>query len=131
MPKKKTRSKLVKEADKVFSEYIRKRYANKLGVTECFTCGKVDHWKKLQCGHFQSRKHYNTRWDEMNCQVQCSRCNVFNYGEQFKFGLYLDKKYGSGAAEKLLFLSKKTVKLSNVDIEEIIERYKLKLKDLF
>ena len=67
----------------------------------------------------------------MNCQVQCSRCNVFNYGEQYKFGLYLDKKYGSGSAEKLLFLSKKTVKLSNVDIEEIIERYKLKLKDLF
>ena len=130
MKRKLTRSKLVKKADKVFSEYIRKRYATGLGVTECFTCGKVDHWKKLQCGHFQSRKFYNTRWDETNCQVQCARCNVFNYGEQYKFGLYLDKKYGKGTSEKLMRLAKKVVKLKNYDIEDIINRYKDKLSKL-
>jgi len=122
--KKPSRSKLVKLADKVFSEFIRRRNANELGITECFTCGKVDHWKKLQCGHFQSRKHYNTRWNETNCQVQCAGCNVFRYGEQYKFGLYLDKKFGGKMSEKLMQDARKTIKLSNFEIQEIIDHYK-------
>jgi|TARA_B110001450_G_scaffold17223_1_gene15851 hypothetical protein len=122
--KKPSRSKLVKLADKVFSEFIRRRNANELGITECFTCGKVDHWKKLQCGHFQSRKHYNTRWNENNCQVQCAGCNVFRYGEQYKFGLYLDKKFGGKMSEKLMQDARKTIKLSNFEIQEIIDHYK-------
>jgi hypothetical protein len=130
-PKKKpTRSKLVKQSDKVFSEYIRRRYANGFGVAECFTCGKEDHWKKLQCGHFQSRKHYSTRWHEQNCQVQCSGCNIFRYGEQYKFGLYLDKQYGSNISEKLMQEARKTIKLSNFEIQEIIDRYKALLLEL-
>jgi len=43
MPKKPSRKTLVDKADKVFSEYIRRRYADDNGVTECFTCGKNDH----------------------------------------------------------------------------------------
>jgi hypothetical protein len=122
--KKPSRSKLVKLADKVFSEFIRRRNANELGITECFTCGKIDHWKKLQCGHFQSRKHYNTRWNEKNCQVQCAGCNVFRYGEQYKFGLYLNKKFGGNISEKLMQDARKTIKLSNFEIQEIIDHYK-------
>ena len=131
MPRKKAaRSKLGKLADKIFSEYIRQRGANDQGMAECFTCGKVDHWKRLQNGHFQSRKHYSLRWSEVNCQIQCAGCNVFRYGEQWKFGLYLDKKYGKGTAEKLSLEAKKIVKLSNQDIEEIIEKYKNKIVSL-
>lgn len=130
MAKKPTRSKLIKIADKVFSEYIRRRNANGLGMTECFTCGKIDHWKNLQCGHFQSRKHYATRWDEKNCQVQCAGCNVFRYGEQYKFGLYLDKKYANNISEKLMNKAKKTIKFSNYDIQEIIDHYKLEISKL-
>lgn len=127
MPKKPTRSKLVKQADKIFSEYIRRRNANELGMAECFTCGKVDHWKNLQCGHFQSRKHYSTRWNEKNCQVQCAGCNVFRYGEQYKFGLYLNKKYGNNISEKLMNEAKRTIKLSNFELQEIIDHYKNEL----
>ena len=55
--KKKTRSQVVKSLDSVFSEYIRRRYAQN-EVATCVTCNKKDHWKKLQAGHFMSRKHY-------------------------------------------------------------------------
>lgn len=127
MAKKPTRSQLVKQADKIFSEYIRRRNANALGMAECFTCGKVDHWKNLQCGHFQSRKHYSTRWNEKNCQVQCAGCNVFRYGEQYKFGLYLNKKYGNNISEKLMNEAKRTIKLSNFELQEIIDHYKLEI----
>ena len=130
MPKKPSRKTLVDKADKVFSEYIRRRYADGNGVTECFTCGKKDHWKKLQCGHFQSRKHYATRWNEDNCQVQCAGCNVFRYGEQYTFGRNLDIYVRDGLAEELNILSNKIVKYDNHDLMSLIEYYQNKLADL-
>lgn len=123
MAKKLTRSKLVKKLDTIFSIYIRRK--NSLNnISTCITCGKKDHWKKLQNGHFQSRKHYSTRWDEVNCQVQCAGCNVFRYGEQFVFGNKLDQKYGSGTARRLHIKAQKIIKLTNTEIEEMIIRYK-------
>ena len=121
--KKLTRSKIVKKLDSVFSQYIRLRESvNEVSI--CFTCGKEDHWKKLQNGHFMSRKHYSTRWDEINCQVQCAGCNVFKYGEQYKFSIELDQKYGSGTADKMLQQSKQIVKFSTMDLEDLIIKYK-------
>jgi len=127
--KKLTRSKLIKKLDKVFSLYIRLRYA-KNEIAQCFTCGKKDHYKRLQCGHFQSRKHYSTRWDEINCQVQCPKCNVFNYGESYVFGKNLDMEFGEGCAESLYLKAKQTVKYSTDDINELITKYTLLIKDL-
>jgi hypothetical protein len=118
-----TRSKLVKKLDTVFSIYIRRKEAVN-EVATCFTCGKQDHWKKLQNGHFQSRKHYSTRWDEVNCQVQCAGCNVFRYGEQYKFSLGLDQKYGVGTAEMLLIRAKQVFKISDFELEDLIKKYK-------
>ena len=123
MSKKLTRSKLVKKLDSLFSQYIRKKNAVD-EIASCFTCGKSDHWKRLQNGHFQSRRHYSTRWDEINCQVQCPGCNVFKYGEQYVFGNKLDQKFGSGTAERLHIKAKQIVKLSDSDLEDLIKRYK-------
>ena len=121
--KKVSRSKLVKKLDTIFSQYIRLKNSVNEKAT-CFTCGKVDHWKKLQNGHFQSRKHYSTRWDEVNCQVQCAGCNVFKYGEQYKFSVNLDAKYGQGTAEDLSIKAQQIIKLSNFEIEDMIKKYK-------
>ena len=78
----------------------------------------------MQNGHFQSRKHLTTRWDEENCQVQCVGCNMFKAGEQYKFAINLDAKYGEGKAEELQFLSKTIMKVSRIDYEEKISYYK-------
>jgi hypothetical protein len=123
MGKKPSRSKVIKQLDTVFSKYIRQRDAVN-EIATCFTCGKRDHWKRLQNGHFQSRKHYSTRWDEVNCQVQCAGCNVFKYGEQFIFGQNLDIKYGLGTANELYIKAKKTVKISTVDLQDMVKHYK-------
>ena len=114
------RKSLIKKLDTVFSEYIRRRTADHKGIVECFTCGKKDHWKKMQCGHFQSRKHYSTRWNEDNCQVQCVGCNMFKAGEQYKFGL----KLGRDKANKLYILAKETKKYTNFDLLQMIEHFK-------
>ena len=96
-------SKLKKELDKWFSLFIRLRNATDEGLCQCFTCGKVGHYKTggMQNGHFQSRRFMATRYSEDgNCEVQCSGCNIFRFGEQYKFALALDAKYGAGKNDK-------------------------------
>ena len=128
---KKTISKLKKELDKWFSLFIRLRSANEYGMVQCFTCGIVRGYKDgMQNGHFQSRKHMATRFDEENCQVQCVACNMFRQGEQFKFGMNLDAKYGEGKAEELEYLARTIHKVSRVEYEEQISYYKNLVENL-
>ena len=125
MPSKLSRSKIVKKLDAIFSQYIRLKDADHNGDVTCFTCGKVSHYKKgMQCGHFQSRKHYATRWLEKNVAVQCVGCNMFKAGEQYIFSKQLDEKYGDGTAEELYIKSKETVKFSTDELQDMIKHYK-------
>ncbi len=123
--KKPLRKNLIKELDTVFSQFIRLRYA-KNEIAECVTCGKKDHWKKLQAGHFMSRSNYSTRWDENNVQVQCVGCNVYKSGEQYKYSLYL----GNNLSEELYIKSKQIVKFADVELIDMIEDYKEKVNVL-
>jgi hypothetical protein len=125
MAKKPARKTIITKLDNIFSQYIRLRYS-KDEISECVTCGKQDHWKKLQAGHFISRKHYATRWDEDNVQVQCSGCNVFRYGEQYLFSKYL----GTELSEDLLIKSRKIQKFTDYELLEMIEIYKDKVNNL-
>ena len=118
-------SKLKKELDKWFSLFIRLRDATNEGLVQCFTCGCVKPYNKgMQNGHFQSRRFMVTRYDEENCQPQCVGCNMFKSGEQYKFALALDAKYGEGTAEELEFLARTIVKFTRVDYEDNIRYYK-------
>jgi len=129
MPKKRKRSTIVKALDKVFSQYIRLKYANLDGFVECFTCGRSYHWKKIQCGHFMSRSRYATRWDEENCRPQCYGCNVMQQGRQYEFAKNLDKE-SKGKADAMHIASLQTVKFYDWELEEMIAEYKAKLEDL-
>ena len=121
--KKPSRSKLVKKLDTVFSQYIRLKDSVD-GIGTCITCGKQDNIKNLQAGHFQSRRFYSTRWDKRNVKIQCVGCNVFRYGEQHLFSLYL----GNKLSKNLLEESRKIVKFTNVELEEMIQKYSQRLK---
>ena len=124
MPKKPTRSKLVKKLDTVFSQWTRLSNADNNKNCICVTCNKAFFWKEIQAGHFMSRKHYSIRWDERNVKPQCAACNVFRYGEQYKYSLYL----GNKLSKKLLEESRKIVKFTNVELEEMIQKYSQRLK---
>jgi hypothetical protein len=49
---------------------------------------------------------------------------MYEQGEQFRFGLALDSKYGEGSAEEIEFLSRTIMKVSRIDYEEKISYYK-------
>jgi len=119
-----TITKLKKKLDTIFSLYIRLRSADDNGNNQCCTCGKIDNWRNLQCGHFVSRRYLATRFHEANCFPQCVSCNVFKYGEQWKFGQFLDRNFGDGVSEELVILGHSTLKISRADYEEKISYYK-------
>ena len=118
-------SKLKKELDKWFSLFIRLRGADGFGFVQCFTCQRFKHYKSgMQNGHFQSRSFLSTRFDEENCQPQCVGCNMFKSGEQYKFSVNLDNKYGKGKAKQLEFEARQIQKFSRADYQEKISYYK-------
>jgi|TARA_R110002012_G_scaffold17452_8_gene65893 hypothetical protein len=125
----KTISKLKKELDKWFSLYIRLRYATPQGMVKCFTCDKTSHYKKgIHAGHFMSRKHLSTRWHEDNVQVQCYRCNIHLTGNIYAYSKLLDIRIGEGTSDNLEELSKVTTKIMRHEYEELITKYKQKVK---
>lgn len=122
MSKKPNRKSLIEKLDKVFSVYIRTRYAVD-EIAECYTCGKKEHWKKQHAGHFASRRHYSTRWNEYNVQVQCPSCNIWQQGMQFEFGKQLCLQYGDNFADELMIESKKIIKFTDTEIQDMITYY--------
>lgn len=126
-----TRSQLIKKADKYFSLAIRYRDGKKVmgdWFTPCITCEKWGHLKQMHAGHFQSRRHMATRYDDENVNGQCSGCNTFRYGEQYKYSVALDKKYGRGTAKRLAQKARETVKLTSAELLQIIEDAKATIK---
>ena len=129
MKRKKSRKNLIVELDRVFSKYIRTKYIRD-NFVECVTCNRKYTINKIQAGHFMSRKHYSTRWDEENVFPQCYGCNVMQQGQQYLFSKFIDEKFGEGYSDVLLFKSRETVKFSDYEIEEMIQDYTKRLKDL-
>lgn len=122
-------SKAKAKADRYFSLYVRQRDAID-GICTCCTCKKMIPWKSIHNGHFQSRRYESTRYDEKNTGPQCAFCNTYNQGEQYKFGLYLDSRYGFKTAEKITIKSRMFCKRNRYDYQVIANEYKEKIKTL-
>lgn len=136
MPTKNSRKTLVKKLDKVFSEYIRRKWADHTGLVQCITCGGYYDFKKIQAGHYISRKYHGTRWDEENTRPQCWACNAkhMGNGRSDVFALYLISYYGKNILKKL---NKKKInygvyapKYTTNDLLELISMYQGKIDNL-
>ena len=132
MPRKASQSRkaLEKRLDEVFSEYIRRRHADKDGIVECVTCGKKDHWKSMDAGHFWKRQYRATRWHPCNAAVQCARCNRFRGGAEAEHATYILKTYGDVIFNELHILHLKTEKMYREDYLRLIEEFKRELEEL-
>ena len=121
---KKSVSKLKKELDRVYSIYIRNKYADSDGYCTCVTCGVKKHWKELHNGHFVSRTHNSTRWDDRNCHPQCPRCNLFCEGAKPSYAVFLERMYGQGIIQKLDAKGRELFSVDTLFLEEQIAKYK-------
>ena len=55
----------------------------------------------MHCGHFIGRRHKQIKYDEQNNNAQCCRCNTFEEGNQYKYGLALIEKHGKNVINEL------------------------------
>lgn len=122
-------SKAKKKLDTVFSQFIRLRGCNDEGYGNCWTCDRLSHWTKVDCGHFITRGKLSTRWMETNCQFQCKQCNM-NGGQQYVFSKKLDEFHGAGTAEAILIISNRTRKFSVHELEEMYQYYKNRVDEI-
>lgn len=75
-----------------------------------------------------SRKYINTRWDENNCFPQCPECNELFYGRPQVYESILRNRLGDVEFERMVKRARKNTKLSEADIDALIEKYKALLK---
>lgn len=121
---------LIKKLDKIFSQFIRLRDADENGYCTCITCGRVKHWKEVDCGHFIKRQYMSTRFNEMNCHAQCKHCNAFEQGADVKYRAALIKLYGKNEVLKLEWLKGQTIKFTKSELELLIKHYSDKIRDM-
>lgn len=107
----------------IFSEYIRLRDSNLQGYCRCFTCGLMKHWKQGDAGHGIPRQHKATKYNEINNQFQCKKCNGFEGGARELFKQNLDKKYGAGTWDKLQLAARQVCKHDKFEYDIMIEYY--------
>ena len=119
--KSKSRKQLVRQLDKVFSEYIRAR------DKKCICCGTQE---DLQCGHLLSRVAYSTRWDEDNAHAQCRKCNLVHEHNPHIYVKAYIQQHGINQYYNILSKYSKAVKISNAEMEQMIEEYQEKLKNM-
>lgn len=120
MKKLKPISKLKKQADAVFSKWIRERDK---GI--CYTCGIKKDPKEMQNGHYMSRNHTNTRYSEKNCHCQCVACNMFRSGNMQLYAIRLETQYGQGILKELFREAHTLKKCDREFLNNIIEKYNL------
>ena len=117
-----SRTALVKKLDRVFSRYIRQKYAVG-GWVECVTCGKRLPWELAQAGHWIKRGHHATRWDERNVWPQCPGDNLYKNGLQDEMALHIQRVHGPEALEDLIRLKHTVKKWTVGELRELIDHY--------
>lgn len=109
---------LKKEADQVFSNFIRNR-----DNWTCQTCGLQVFGSNSHCSHFVGRNNMATRYEEKNCICQCAKENMFMEGNKPKFALTLMKKYGTGIIEELVNQGEQKIEITPEFFKAIINKY--------
>ena len=130
-PKKTSLSALKKKAWKLCSLVIRQKKADHRGFVTCVSCGKVDHWKNMQTGHFMPKSlGLCFYFLEKNLNVQCETCNIWKKeAAMIRYTIYMQETYGPNIVEELEAYGRdnKGMKLYAADYEQMIEEYQSRL----
>ena len=131
-PKKKTTSikKYQKLCDDIFSLFTRLRDSDENGYGNCFTCNRLGHFIKMDCGHFIKRQYLPTRYDEKNCNMQCKPCNHFEQGLNEVYEKRINEKYGAETTKTLMIKKWNKSALYRFEYSLLIRHYQFKILEL-
>jgi hypothetical protein len=115
---------------KLFSEWIRRKDADAGGTENCYTCGKLAHWKELHAGHALPGRTNAVLFDPDIVRPQCPVCNIWKGGNYPIFTTKLIKENGMAWWESKLEGARAVVKYTRSDLEEMIVQLKQKIEGL-
>jgi hypothetical protein len=115
---------LLLKAQDVFNKFIRLRDLDK-GCISCIA-------PVTQAGHYHSAGHHSAlRFNEMNTNGQCTRCNCFLHGNLLHYRNGLIKRYGEQKVLMLDSAARRTAKKwSRAELHAIIQTYTAEIKKL-
>ena len=122
----------IKAAQSSFNAFVRARDKG----LPCISCGNMPNFSNhvggsgIHSGHFKScGAHSELRFNELNCHIQCFRCNVHLSGNIKDYRPNLIKKIGLDKVEWIEG-PHEPKKYTCAELKEIELKYKLKLKEL-
>lgn len=98
--------------------------------SQCITCGRFIRRTEAHAGHFISRSHSATLFDETNVHLQCPRCNLFCGGEPLKYRREIVRLYGEGYDLELEEKAMQEKHWTIIELEKLKEDFKKKIKKL-
>lgn len=123
----KTHKDYLKELQTIFNKFIRTRDEGK----PCISCGRDLQGRKVDASHYIAVSTSSAlRFHPDNVHSACVPCNQFKSGNLIEYGKRLPGRIGQKAFDELSELQHKEVKLSIPQIKEMIQEYKLKIKNL-
>ena len=131
--KPKTIARLLDDCAVVLQKIVRMKAAvhAKSAYIRCVTCGKVDHWKSMQGGHYISRTWTALKILEENIHPLCVSCNCYR-PERIAddYHLYMVDTYGYEFVQELNATKRTTVKRSRAALAEELALLKAQAKEL-
>jgi hypothetical protein len=105
---------------KQFSIYVRSKDADWKGEAQCFTCGKRQHWRLFDAGHF---KHGVLDYDLENISIQCTGCNRFWHGRLDVYATRLVENYGPEILKRLDEKKKNYQPENTIELQKLLNHY--------
>lgn len=129
-PKDKSLSILIKEADDLFSEVVRRESMDEHGFITCFVTGVRIPWKQSDAAHFINRQHMNTRYERMNVHATSIQSNRFDNDHKKEYHQRMLETYGLHRVNSLERRGNSLQKYTRIDLIDLISAWKLELKEL-
>jgi len=116
------------EVAKDLQKAIRMESADEYGMCVCVTCGKRQHYKEMDAGHYISRKHTAALLVEDNIHVQCKHCNNWLGGNLDAYAEYLTENYGPEKIAELRKLKHSDFEYTREQLADLRDGYKARIK---
>lgn len=102
------------------------------GYCKCVSCGKLDHYKNMDGGHFIP-KGSSSRWalEESNVNPQCKGCNGFSMkhgSAEAQYTLWMIDWVGKDQVEYMLATKNDPIKFYAADYREMISDWSEQIK---
>ena len=120
------------KALKTLQKLLRISAADDNGYCKCVSCGKLDHYKNMDGGHFIP-KGSSSRWalEESNVNAQCKGCNGFSMkhgSAEAQYTLWMIDWVGKDQVEYMLATKNDPVKFYAADYREMIADWSEQIK---